>query len=317
MDDFDRFRQTFFPHARRETERVKQHGGRFAYYTTADTALKIIQSGEIWMRNTATMNDFSEVTHGLECLRLGWHSDQGAALKGAIDSAFPSLAGEIATLFDQSVPVIRQDTFLTCLSEHTDSEDKYGRLSMWRAYGGQAGVALILNGAVLESRTDVLGAYTTPVAYVEDNRLREMIGELAASIDGNLDYVRSLGREGLKGTMFEVLRFAAVSSKHPAFAEEKEWRVVAVPSMHPRSILEKAVVTIGHLPQEILRIKLEDRPEDGLVGLKPELLLERVLIGPCEHGLVVERALREALDVKGLRGKAIWRTDIPLRPNQR
>lgn len=37
---------------------------RFVHYTSAEAAIKIIQSRRMWMRNTMCMADYSEVLHG-------------------------------------------------------------------------------------------------------------------------------------------------------------------------------------------------------------------------------------------------------------
>lgn len=65
----------FLPHAKRQTERFYTDKGeikataRFVHYTTAEAALKIIESKRVWMRNTKCMADYSEVQHGFEMLQ--------------------------------------------------------------------------------------------------------------------------------------------------------------------------------------------------------------------------------------------------------
>lgn len=49
-------------------KRIKHEENLFAYYISADTALKIIQKEEIWMRNISDMNDLSEVNLGQKLL---------------------------------------------------------------------------------------------------------------------------------------------------------------------------------------------------------------------------------------------------------
>jgi hypothetical protein len=39
-------------------------GARFVHYTSAESALKIITSKRLWMRNTTCMADYREVRHG-------------------------------------------------------------------------------------------------------------------------------------------------------------------------------------------------------------------------------------------------------------
>ena len=65
----------FLPHAKRQTEKFYMDKGeintaaRFVHYTTAEAALKIIDSKRVWMRNTMCMADYREVQHGFEMLQ--------------------------------------------------------------------------------------------------------------------------------------------------------------------------------------------------------------------------------------------------------
>lgn len=138
---------------------------RFVYYTTADTAAKILASKQIWLRNTAVMNDYSEVQYGFNCLNSAYSNEPGKNFNRALDVCFPGLAAEVKDLYISSLPIISEDTYLTCLSEHLSNEDQHGRLSMWRAYGGSAGIAIVINGAVMFANTKVLKVISSPVAY--------------------------------------------------------------------------------------------------------------------------------------------------------
>jgi hypothetical protein len=50
------------------TETPDAPPARFAHYTSADAALKIIASKRLWMRNTTCMTDYREVDHGRDIL---------------------------------------------------------------------------------------------------------------------------------------------------------------------------------------------------------------------------------------------------------
>ena len=168
-------RRIFFPYMHRVvaemTRKALEHSKspRFAYYTTSETAFNIIKNKEIWMRNVTTMNDYMEVKHGLTCLQSAYAqkslNDRFTAL---IDSCHPGLTAETENMFSAWLTAIQNDTYITCLSEHLDGEDKHGRLSMWRAYGGRSGVALILNSDVILGESDILGATSSPVAYKDE-----------------------------------------------------------------------------------------------------------------------------------------------------
>lgn len=313
--DSQRVRQIFFPYATAATDRVKSNGGRFVYYTTADVAARILTNKQIWMRNTMTMNDYMEVDHGLECLRSAFQSEPGKAFDAALNACFPLLAEEIKDLFDTWVPYIRRDTFITCVSEHSADEDNLGRLSMWRAYGGRTGVALVLNGGVMFRESDALGAYASPVAYMNSVDFGDQFTQVAEAIHSEVEFVRILDREGLKNTVFNVLRFAALCTKHPGFREEREWRIVASPDMHPSHLLPKEVEVVRGTPQTVLKINLKNHPEKNLIGLTLPELLNRIIIGPCEFPDVMRRAFDQLLVDAGVPEpeQKIAVSDIPLR----
>ena len=138
-------------------------GGRFVHYTSADAAMSILRSKEVWMRNASCMNDYREIDYGMECLQLAFKSGVGQKCQRALDRMFKDLSSEITKLFDSWVPHFRSNTYLFCVSDHLESEDNHGRLSMWRAYGNGTRLALVLKHAPFLSPSDALKAYTRPI----------------------------------------------------------------------------------------------------------------------------------------------------------
>jgi len=305
----------FFPHAQEATARAQSKGGRFVYYTTAAVAFSIIKNKQIWMRNTTTMNDYMEVDYGIKCVYSAYDSIPGNMLNAAINACYPSLALEIRQLFDSWVPSFWADTFITCLSEHSIEEDNIGKLSMWRAYGGKTGVALVINGAPLFLPSDALGAYASPVAYLDQSGFAAQMQLVANNIQKHISYVKTLERDKLKNIMFNVLRFAALCTKHPGFKEELEWRIVASPALQSSDLLQQTIEIVRGVPQTILKINLQNHPEKGLVGITLPELLNRIIIGPCEFPLVTYKAFHKSLaeaEVPYLDEKIIV-SNIPLR----
>ena len=148
--------QIFHPFAFDKIKEVREKNSRFVHYTDANAALSIIENKEIWMRNATCMNDYLEIDYGLECLAAAYKSDGADVFKRALDALQPDICEEIVKLFDGWSPLFARQTYLTCLSAHRDDEDQYGRLSMWRAYGGVARVALVLNNTPFLSESDAL-----------------------------------------------------------------------------------------------------------------------------------------------------------------
>jgi hypothetical protein len=313
--DSDRIKRVFFPHLDRKSREVVVGGNRFVYYTTADTAMKILGNRQIWMRSTTAMNDYMEVEHGFECLNTAYKGEAGNVFKSTLDTCFSGLAAELEGDFNAWLPGIRQDTYMICVSEHSSSEDQHGRLSMWRAYGGQAGVALVFNGAVMFNESDSLGAHASPVAYLNPETFAAEFSRTAQTIKDEAEYIKKLDRETVKSVAFNMLRFAVLCTKHPGFHEEREWRIVASPTMFPSQHLKSSIEVVRGTPQTVLKIDLQNHPEDGLVGLALPELLNCVIIGPCEFPLVISKAFQELLSVAEVPdvNKKIVVSDIPIR----
>lgn len=287
--------RVFLPYMAQRTRDVLAAGGRFVYYTTAETAAHVIRNRQVWMRSTTTMNDYMEVEHGLRCLDSAYKAEPGQVFDRALDASFPGLAIELRTLFDAWLPTIRVETYILCVSEHLPKEDQNGRLSMWRAYGGNAGVAIVVNGGVLVRESDALGAYSSPIAYLSPEAFAAEFMRIAKTIAAEAAYIRTVDRDVVKHYAFNMLRFAVLCTKHPGFKEEREWRVVASPTMHPSQLLKSSVEVVRGIPQTVLKIDLQDHPDQGLTGLALPGLLDRIIIGPCEFPMVVWKAFRGLL----------------------
>src|SRR3546814_931439 len=146
----------FLPHAMKELDRVRQTGARFAHYTSAETGLKIFQSQRMLLRNSTLMNDFSEVHHGMNCLLSVYNGPLGDRLKAALRTIQNGLPETLQLNFNSKILDFRSETYLMSVSEQDDGhEDKYGRLSMWRAYAPKNGVACILKNTQLVDRKSV------------------------------------------------------------------------------------------------------------------------------------------------------------------
>jgi hypothetical protein len=304
-----------FPYITERAKKVKESGGRFVYYTTAEVATHILEFSEMWMRNALLMNDFGEVRYGFNCLSYALNGRCGELLAEALNSPFPGLYEEVKAMLGDHSFIIGAETYMTCLSEHLPEEDQRGRLSMWRAYGGTTGVAIVMNGDVMFSSSDALRAYSSPVFYGDPAAFADEFMKTARNLQQNPQLLASVGREGLKSIVFEILRFAVLCTKHPGFHEEREWRVIASPRLNPSTRLIQSVQLVRGVPQIVLKIKLENVPEEGLVGLSPPELLNRIIIGPCEFPIPIYQAFYELLTRLGVPEpqNRLLVSDIPLR----
>jgi Protein of unknown function (DUF2971) len=303
----ERFLRILHPYALDQHLRAVSQRTRFVHYTSADTAMSILRSREVWMRKSSCMNDFLEVQYGLARLgRAYGKTDAGAKFQSNLNSMFDGITADIEKLFDSWTPHFHSNTYLACLSEHDDREDTFGRLSMWRAYCETAGVALVLNNSAFLTPAlpdGGLRAYTSPVAYLDDGQFENEVGKIAKNIADNADFLKTLGREAMISRIFNMFRFAVLCTKHPGFAEEKEWRVIYSPAVELSPYLTKDIQVVKGVPQPIYKIPLKDIPEIGLAAAIPTLL-NRVIIGPTEYPLVLHEAFVDLLTEAGVQDPA-------------
>ncbi len=306
----------FFPERAEAWGKLSEGGISFAKYTSASTARDIISNKELWLRNTAVMNDYSEIDYGLNLIRKALDKDNSAGIGffAALDSVFPTSLKGLPQDIDLEVKKLKNEneTYITCLSHHEESEEKHGRLSMWRAYGD---TALILSCQPMKYSTAELGVFSTPVTYRCQNDFEQELVRLSKSIKENKDDLVQLGCETVRLVVLEFFFDTAIASKHPGFAEEKEWRIFHRPSRYPYKILKKKIKVIDGIAQVVWVLPLEHNPDNGLHDADVPSLIEQVIIGPTRHPEISRRAfvsLLEDAEVSNAEEKVIC-SEIPVR----
>lgn len=217
------------PQFHERAEHVKKNNKRFVHYTSAEVALSIIDKREVWMRKSTMMNDSKEILHGRKCLESALASKSGKTLESCLSSVFPKIFEEIQEQLRRWAPVICFDTYLTCISEHEDVEDEHGRLSMWRAYGQNNGVAIVMKNSPFLEDSDALRIYTSPVAYLTESQFESDFQKICINLENIKDDLGELDEDTVKAYLFNSFQFAMICTKHPGFLEEKEWRLIYCP----------------------------------------------------------------------------------------
>lgn len=307
--------EIFLAHATERLKRVGTNNTRFVHYTSAEVATSIIRKREIWMRRATTMNDFMEVDYGIQCLSLAYGAASGATFRNELDRLFPGFRPRLEKWFNGWAAAFKHDTYLTCLSEHRDHEDRLGRLSMWRAYGGSTGVALVLKNTPFLGISDAIRVYSSPVAYLTPDAFAREFEAMGERVRVNADFLKAQGDQIVDGDICKMFRFAVLCTKHPGFHEEIEWRVIHSPMYERSDRVSKQIETIRGVPQHVIKIPLRNYPDEGFVGAELHELLDRIIVGPTQHPRIMADAfcdlLREA-DVPDPE-KRVYTSDIPLR----
>ena len=305
--------EIFFSYNSQQLKRVEDEEKNYAHYTNADTAYKVIKNQEIWLRKVTVMNDYREFEHGKDGLiRIIDNSNEGKSFKEAFDSIAPNVFDIAYAKFKEWAYFIKDDFYISCFSEHSQKEDELGKLSMWRAYGGNAGVAIIFKRDFFKNPH--YGLDFSSVAYLKESELIQEITKLSNSISSQKDNLKNTHPTDLEGYLFNVFRFTALCNKHQGFDEEKEWRLVATASMLMGNLTTQEIVTIQGTPQNIVKINLKNA---NFGNLKFKDMIDKIIIGPSLHPFEIKKSIVSALRYIGVEEpeKMVNVSDIPLRIN--
>lgn len=293
---------------------------RFVHYTSADAAMKIIQGSDgkrsFWLRSATEMNDFSEVQYGNFCLEQALRDEELAKrFTAAFDAIDSRIVPDFAKLIDQEMASLKSNTYLLSLSMHRGDELQMGRLSMWRAYGGNASVCLVLNSEAFGEQ-DAYDMVISPVMYAEPLAFKAMLTEMVEKVETHCDLLKTFPYEEVRDNLQRAIVYAILSTKHPAFREEEEWRLIYRPSSDPE--LEPHIVCLDGIVQTVFLLPLEnvEIPDGNSVthATLPELV-ERVIIGPTPNYELVSLAFWKLLTDAGVEnaGTRLISCGIPLR----
>lgn len=306
--------QLFFPEAAKRASQLEANNTRLIHYTSAQNAMNIIKYRKIWLRNTAVMNDLQEVSHGVNLLSNAAKLDAGNRLWHLMDKVEDGLGSEIKSFYYSISNNIRHNTFITSLSEHPQSEDHLGRLSMWRAYGGSLGVGLVLRLRPFLANSSSFPAYTSPVLYALEDEFYQYFENFVNHLEKNISVIKKMNAADVLLNMTSAANAAALSTKHKGFEEELEWRVIADITSGNDSFLELSTECVHGLPQRVLKIDLKDYGPSE-IDISIPMLLESVIIGPTSHPQTIYDAFCDLMKEAGVPNAAslIRISGIPLR----
>jgi hypothetical protein len=274
-----------------------------AHYTSLEVLEKIMANDEVWFSNPLFMNDMQEMQFGM---------DEGLAEFGRLMAN-----GELEATCGSAerTEILRQhfsnywhvfnlnhalDVYVFCLSEH-DPKDNDGRLSMWRGYGGNG------NGAALIFNTDFL-TFTAEspllfgkVQYDTDDGRRKLI---AQNMRDALKIIatNTIPDDKLYIAAFQIFNLIVVYSlisKHKAFSEEQEWRIIYFPNRDTNGLMKNWFnYTVG--PRGIepkLKSKIQPLPIDGAGEWTFGTILNRIILGPTQASELAARSIGRMLDL--------------------
>lgn len=314
----------FNPVGLRRTKYVMENNLDLVHYTSASNALRILGNQEVTLRNATLMNDFSEIDHGEKCVLNGWQSKYGRGpnsiptgkLFELLNELSPTIFPAVEQSYDRHLQQRKTNTFLLSLAEHNELvEGSFGKLSMWRAYGGRTNVALIVN-AFVDVDDDETGLFTAPVTYSHQLDFgEEYFRPLVDTIEANMETLREMDRDHIVHYLSWTLNSLALSTKHPGFSEEREWRIIYAPWLQPDSKLKEKVLDIQGVPQKCFLIDISSEANARTPHRSISQILKKIIIGPTEHPWVLYEAFVNRLSELGISDaqNRVVVSDIPIR----
>ena len=291
--------------------RAQNLNKRFVHYTSAEAAINIIKSKRIWMRKTSCMNDFMEVKHGLDRLEKAYNSAEADPFKNTLDAVFPGIVRRVERLFDLFKKHLGTGTYVTSFSEHEDTEDFYGRLSMWRAYGNPTGVALVLKHDLFTTPLDaLLSVFASPALYKTGDEFKPVFSELSKSVAKHQASLNGFSEDAITSHALKTLLALAACTKHPGFKEEREWRIIYAPNIFACVDLEHEIKTFRGVPQSIYKIPLDKSGSTAFANLGILEILDHIIIGPTSYPEAIKEAFESTLIEAGI---PVVVSEIPLR----
>jgi hypothetical protein len=234
----------------------------------------------------------------------------------AFDVCAQGAAEEAIGAFRNAWSAIRLNTYITCVSEHKDSEDAHGRLSMWRAFGGSATrVGIVLSIPYISASPFALALTFSPVSYLDPQGVYQIIDEVIGNVQREREYLQTLDRELFTRLVFQMFVSGVVCLKHAGFHEEKEWRGIYTPNLWSSPLMESSTEVVAGVPQVVYKVPLDASVHPQITDLDFARIFDRLIVGPTPYSWPVYGAFADALKMAGVAdsGNRVVISDIPIR----
>lgn len=274
---------------------------RLFHYTSHRGLLGILNSNVLWATNALYLNDSSELSYGLSVARAQLHAIES---ESDLVKEFLRLGHE---LLDLEVLVPGRQFYACCLCQDPDI------LSQWRAYadpgGGyaigfdmedltRAGVKANLSLFPVDYGTRVNGEL---LAH-DIKALCEALLQCAKHTPGNDNVLISAACEDLNLTFI----FRLFWLKHPGFAEEKEWRILA-------NFDSTDVTRLNFRQGQTTFLPYVELDPSAFGDSFEKLPIREVVHGPTVHPQLAAQSLDALFKKHGFTVPKIWGSTIPLR----
>ena len=305
------------PHLSQRISGLTESKLTFAHYTAATTAYKILSSREIWLNNLTEANDYSELQHAKKCIMHCINLEENKRRIAAICDYFSVTEDQFSLekYVNDKHPERYTETYVFCVSEQdvseTNPENKLGRLSMWRAYGGSKNVSILFNSdLMLRLSSDHI---FTPVLYCDPSNFYPYFDRLLAFLEDHREEIKRQSKDTFIDIVMSAVEILLVSTKHPGFAEEREWRLVRSKAVGPGYLPNPTTELVGSSINRVHKTALVQSEQFSDEDFAQ--ILDRVIIGPTTQPYPSGMAFIELVGTLGPNrmNPPVFHSEIPIR----
>lgn len=265
-------------------KRINEYGYNLYHYTSMNTFFSMLNSRELWLSNTGTMNDRKETIHFIEMIQKELKSYQRSDF---FDKIYEQIPGHYKYAF--------------CLS--TEKDDA----TQWERYADSAkGVCIVFNA---EELCKCLYGYSdfmfNKVFYnetVEQSKYCKIVKNYFET--GQIEIYKT------EEELIRFLLYAGNLHKHNSFLHECEVRITTMNNTKQYG-MEYALKELGNVIKKVLILKPDIMGHEK--GTNFEKLIDKVIIGPRSQQNIA--ILQEYICSKGFYTMAnnVIQSECPLR----
>lgn len=267
-----------------------QYGEKLYHYTSVASLIGILSKKELWLGNTANMNDKTEIIHFVNQLHMA-----------VLEDIYPEKAEDCKNFFDKVHSRLKTEyPFAICFSKLNDNA------AQWERYAADAhGVCIVFNTSAFLNLIYYSGAIFNEVFYQYDIKEHDHYKILKDYF--NTGILKKFDDE--KGEIDNLLA-CAYMYKHESFCTESELRLSTLWNIKITGSEFSFEMINGKL-KKVLKVSLQELCLEENIDF--EELIDGIVIAPRSEQN--EQELREYVEFLGYKNlcNKITRSQCPLR----
>jgi hypothetical protein len=264
---------------------------RMMHFTKHQNLINIAKEKSIWLNNSRNTNDKFEMKYGMKALEQLLSTETSDRLWSVFDDFHTGVSDKIKNYIEGHKGSFIDSTYIFCLSQKHDDAPN-GTFNMYRSYDAE--LAVEINPKPMGMVSSALGANTYPVIYKPENKLLDMINEIANRIIKYPEILEGLSEEEIIGYMWCVIEQTVYGTKDPYFSAEAEWRIVYTPALRDNSKMVHISQNKTGTDFDAFALPLQDYPEEGVLGLEIPKLVERVILKMSDEAELIRSKILSA-----------------------